>query len=35
MMPRRALTDLRGKKVSLFKRTNNQLAAAKSLENPG
>src|SRR6187551_1367160 len=26
------LTDLRGKKVSLFKGTNNQLAAAKILE---
>lgn len=31
----RSLEDLRGKKVSLFKGTNNQLAAAKILEKTG
>jgi len=31
----RSLSDLRGKKVSLFKGTNNQLAAAKILEKSG
>jgi sulfonate transport system substrate-binding protein len=33
--PIKSLADLRGKKVSLFKGTNNQLAAAKVLEKAG